>query len=452
MVKRMEMVAKKKRLGCLVGHLGAVALMLLMTSPAHAQGIPVMDLDVEINTGFIMDAIGLPGAGPFTPGTVLNYLANINDILDAEFGEADAVSIGDQTVTAMSAQVMADTIDNNARTNTWVAEDEKIAVNSKLPPNGIGGQFSKCAVSQAARAKTSEKKLLSSAAHALAASAANRPSGTAAISADLSAEMKLGLIPCTSASDPDALTAQKLGCANLNTNAWADKFEGFSRTMAIIFDNLQFPVPPAFVESIKRGTYQPLPSPASIAGATTPDQYMPFIAAYNYCQHLTPRRSVAPNANTADAVMALENYTDITPEAHQALDECMWLIVERAQYGNNMTKGVNQSIYGLQYTRCVDDAEAGIIDDPSDCKVNGRSYLQAMHDSAYRMASQGYDTGYLSGADRPTFMGEQRTALADQAAFDAYVEKERATLTQAIVAMKSGAAGVNVSPMTAIVK
>ena len=449
-----------------------IAGTLALSSTARADVVPVIDVgpqnvaawigtagstaDTAANTLDMLLAIGQYGVGQYTYGTVLYYLSNINDVLDAQFGVQQEGAIGGEAITALSDQVMTDTIDANARTNTLALTDEWIAVNNMLPPNGLGGAsatyYSKCAVTQSARAKSDLRNLEASAKHMLVRAAGNRPSGPDAVSADLKARMALGLAPCTMKTDPDAQTGKALGCGNA-APSWGDEYEGADLTKSALFDTLQFPVPPNYMKQI-RGTYQSLPM-------VTDAKYMPYVAAYSYCQHLTPRRSAAPMAATADAVMAAENYSDLASKSNEALDQCMDLLEERSQYPSSGAPGSKYvDMYTDQYTQCVDDAYNGIIDtagkgnasDPSDCKANGRSALQAMHDAAYRTESAGYSAGYLAGADRPTLMGEERAALADEASFDAYVQHEKTLLNQAIASTQSSPAGVNTSPLSTIVK
>ena len=440
MAKRMSSVVLKKRLAVSAARGALVVGMLVVSVSAWADAVPV----IEVNPGVLIPLADIAGATTDTAANTLlanYYLENINSALDAFFAANGASETGVAATVAASSKQAADTMSLNARTDTLAATSEGIAVNNLLPPNATGGTFSKCAVSQSARAKTDLMNLEANAAHALVRGAANRPSGPAGAAADLKARMTLGMVPCTTATDPDAQTGQALGCAP----KWGGQFEGADMTKSALFDHLQLLVPPNYVQPVS-GTYQPLPTVTDV-------KYMPFVAAYSYCMHLTPRRSVAPMAATAEAVMSTQNFSDLTSKSNEALDECMSLLEERAQYASSGMPGTKYpDMYTDQYTSCVDDEYDGIIDDATDCKTNGRSALQAMYDSAYRVEAAGYSAGYLAGADRATLMAEERTAYADEAAFDAYIQREKMLLNQAIASTQSSASGVYTSPMSSIVK
>ncbi|MDE1901946.1 MAG: hypothetical protein KGI37_09925 [Alphaproteobacteria bacterium] len=397
----------------------ATILLALSAGSAHALGLPI-----ETNDN----------------GSVMSGLANtIAQALQSK-------------ISTLNAEMTANTISTNGERDTNVAATDATATK-------YATQSSYSACSQAGSAGGTDNNRAGTAAvgGAMTQGGEKRPTGPAADAQDLQAEITDGLVPCGT-GDPDASTYKAMNC----TPQWGGAFENADLSMDVLFGsdsdianpsssvadhqgsgtsgltgNLMYelPVPPTF-KNLKNGDYQPLPT------NITDEKYMPFVAAYSFCQRINPRRQSLPPATQGQATIAVIGASakgDADAKLTTAYSMCMHLLAERMQYGTEDSQFA--ALHSSETGQCTKDTNALWFDTANNsyCQTHGRSTLQAMHDLAYRDEFTNYQAQYLTSADNQTLLLMGGFAQQAHANFDAYVQKERADLTAAIAAANQAA-------------
>jgi hypothetical protein len=330
---------------------------------------------------------------------------------------------------------------NNANAN---------AVANALAPMMDPSSRSACQIYQAAQNALTVNASTLSMGGAMMRAGANRPNTPAMAAQEAKNAMNDGLTPCSNSQEQDSKNFQQLGC----TPKWGGAYEGADQSSEALFggENADagavygLPVPPEFKNNLSTNVYQPVP-------VVTQQKYMPFVAAYSYCQKLNPKRSQIPVSSQATVgTMAVLDKNNADAPRGLAYDMCMTFLAERMQYGAELTDPVFANFHTQQVKLCERHYKKHWLDntpnpttpglsDYSACGTNGRSQLQTMYDLAHRDAYASYQQIYLDGASVDMKLNLEAAVTEQQQNFDALIIAERTALAAATGASNTSPSG-----------
>ncbi len=359
-------------------------------------------------------------------------LPSLTDILTALAG---VVNTAGQSIQSKINQTLNDISNTNNKQNVAVGAVLNNAA-SHTAPSG----YSACAVQTGSTRRSAEAASAGQMSAALTQSQSNRPNDPSTQAQELKNKCALGLINTANATDPDSAAYKRL-IGTCTPPSGMTAHPGADKSITSLLKPFEYFVPDNYPGQQTDGSYKILLAP------TGGKDYSGFIAAYGFCQNVTPTQSAPPQGTGAATAGDMVEASRRNEQSKVSIISACWdALADRMQYASTNPVTAYDPLtntmvvaHTLQYNECQDDYAANLLTSAqlSDCQQNGRSLLQAKHDRAYRLGAQSqYTTKVLSVVDRNTEPQLTAAAWADEIKFRADLREEQVEVQQAITGLK----------------